>query len=110
MKGNQVKIKLEVKDLVRKLPRNNGNGCSVITLPKSYIGKTVCMIPVNYKTKIPKPDDNGIISLTVKSSEIYMKEVSNGITHGAVYLPEHLSKVDVLIYLAPEFNYDPLIM
>ena len=102
----EVKITIKTDKLIHKTTSIYTESSSALYLPKTWIGETICVIPVNYKVKIDTSNEE--YNITVKSGEIYQKKVKLNGKNNLVYLPVHLAKVDVIAFPVPEVDYDIL--
>lgn len=106
---NSIEMNIKVNEYFAGLPFKANDRSSCINLPNSFENKMVCIIPIGYKTKLPKKKYKGAYNIKLKATDIIRKETSTRYKNIAVYLPISLYKVDVLIFEAPPLEYDPLI-
>ena len=107
---NSIEMNIKVNDYEVKLPYRVNNRSSAVALPEKYRDKEVCIIPISYKNKLPKNKVKGSYNIKVKGSEIFRKETKMKLKQVIVYLPINLYKTDVLIFQAPNLEYDPFII
>lgn len=103
---NEIEMKIRCKDPIIKRVTTSGNDrSSVLRLPKTYLNKDLCIIPINYKFKLPKPNNNQVYEFTIKSNMILNKVLHSYRSNNYCNLPFSLLGIDVLVFEKPKNNY-----
>lgn len=97
---NEINVMVKCDKALRKEIKPSGTS-SRIYVPKEYINKTVCLMPINEDNLSFEGTIDNIV-YKVKTSIIWRKHVTRSGESGCIYMPREFDGITCLIIEAPE--------